>query len=131
MSASVQQWSAPAGQGLRNNAVVRLTDKASSPLDGHSSAQLDELLSTVKSRMQECEQLHWMIKGIVLRDIFTKVAKGIEKSVDLGEVVVQYDSGHAELPCPLPAQGAKATSTDGIQGLRSRHQSVGPDCRRR
>lgn len=44
-------------------------------LDGHPSAQLDELLSTVKGRMQECEQLYWLIKGIVLRGVFTKVAK--------------------------------------------------------
>ena len=40
-----------------------------------------------------------MIKGIALRDVFTKAAKGIEKSVDLGEDIVQYDPGHAELPC--------------------------------
>ena len=38
--------------------------------------------------MQEYEQLQWIIKGIVLRDVFTKIAKRIEKSVDVGEVVV-------------------------------------------
>ena len=57
MSASVQQWSAPAGQNLRDIAVTRLTDKEKAQLDDNSSAQLDELLSAVKSRMQECEQL--------------------------------------------------------------------------
>ena len=49
--------------------------------------------------MQDCEQLHRMIEGIVLRDVFTKVAERIEKSVDLGEVVAHYDPGNAELPC--------------------------------
>ena len=78
--------------------MVCLTDKAKAQLDGHSSAQLEELHSTVKSKMQECEQLRWMMEGIVLRDVFTKVAKRIEKSVDLGEVIVQYDPAHDELP---------------------------------
>ena len=99
MSASVQSWSAPAGQGLRNDAVALLTDKAKAKLDGQPSAQLYELLSTVNSRMQECEQLHWMIKGVLLRDVFLNVAKRVEKSVDLGEVVAHNDPGHAELPC--------------------------------
>ena len=40
-----------------------------------------------------------MIKGIVLRDVFTNVAKRVEKSGDLGEVVAHDDPGHAELPC--------------------------------
>ena len=42
MSASVQHWSAPAGQGLRNGAVSLLTDKAKAKLDVHPRTQLDE-----------------------------------------------------------------------------------------
>ena len=38
--------------------------------------------------MQEYEQLQWIIEGIVLRDVFTKIAKRIEKSVDVEHVVV-------------------------------------------
>ena len=56
------------------------------------------------------------MKGIVLRDDFTQIAGEIEKSVNLGEVVSLYDLGHAELPCA-------------DLRFRSRHQSVGLDCR--
>lgn len=38
---------------------------------------------------------------IVLRDVFAKIAFWIEKFVEVGDVAVQYDPGHAALPWAL------------------------------
>lgn len=38
---------------------------------------------------------------VVLRDVFAKIAFWIEKFVEVGDVAVQYDPGHAALPWAL------------------------------
>ena len=98
MSASVQQSPTPPVQNLWDIAVTKLSDKEKARLDLSSTVKLDELLSDVKSRIQECKQRQWTVKRIVLRDVFTKIAKWIEKFIDVGDVAVQYDPGHAALP---------------------------------
>lgn len=98
MSASVQQSPAPPTRNLWDIAALRLSEKEKTHLDLNASAKLDGLLSAVKSRMQECEQRQWTIKEVVLRDVFAKIAKWIEKFIEIGDVAVQYDPGHAALP---------------------------------
>lgn len=98
MSASIQQSHNSPTQNLWDIAVTRLSDKERAHLDVSSNVKLDELLSTVQSRVQECEQRQWTVKHIVLRDVFTKIARWIEKFIEVGDVTVQYDPGHAALP---------------------------------
>lgn len=140
MSASVQQSPPPPVQNLWDIAVTKLSDKEKTHLDLSSSAKLDELLSAVKSRMQECEQRQWTVKKVVLRDVFTKIAKWFEKFIEIGDVAVQYDPGHAALPWAavrfLLTVCATCVSNEGIypdnlSGLYSRHQPIRLRCRRR
>ena len=138
MSASVQQSPTPPVQNLWEIAVTRLTDKEKAHLDFGSTAKLDELLSAVESRMQECEQRQWTVKQVVLRDVFTKIAKWIEKFIEVGDVVVQYDPGHAALPWAAlrfllkvseSCEYNEAISADRLPGLRSRHEPIRPRSR--
>jgi hypothetical protein len=64
---------------------------------------LQDLLSTVQEKQKECIEKQWSIPGgtgntIKIRDIFTKITKWIEKFIEVGDVAVQHDPGHAALP---------------------------------
>ena len=140
MSASVEQSPEPLARNLWDAAVTRLSDKEKARLDLSSTAKLDELLSAVKSRMQECEQRQWTVKRIVLRDVLKKIAKWIEKFIEVGDVAVQYDPGHAALPWAALRflltvwailQFVETMYADGLQGVYSRLQAICPRCRRR
>ena len=69
-----------------------------------STAKLDDLLAAVADKKRECQQKQWTVQrgpgrnAVVLRDVFTKIATWIEKFVECGDSVVQYDPGHAALP---------------------------------
>ena len=130
MSASVQQPPAVPAQNLWDIAVTRLSEKEKAHLDFSSTDKLDELLSAVESRRHECEQRQWTIKQVVLRDVFTKIARWIQKFIDVGDVTVQYDPGHAALPWAalrflLKVRGIsesdEATYPHSFSGLYSRH----------
>ena len=130
MSASVQQSPAVPAQNLWDIAVTRLSEKEKAHLDFSSTDKLDELLAAVGSRMHECEQRQWTIKQVVLRDVFTKIARWIQKFIDVGDVTVQYDPGHAALPwaalrfllkvCRI-SESDEAIYPHNFSGLYSRH----------
>jgi hypothetical protein len=85
-------------ENLWDLAATRLSDKDKAYLDLSSTTKLNDLLLAVNSRRQECEQRQWTVKKVVLRDVFAKIAKWVEKFVELGDVAVQYDPGHSALP---------------------------------
>ena len=98
MTTNIQQSHNSPAQNLWDIAVTRLSDKEKAHLDLTSTVKLDELLSAVQSKRQECEQRQWTVKQVVLRDFFTKIAKCIQKYIDVGDVTMQCDPGHAALP---------------------------------
>ena len=140
MSASVQQSLIPPARNPWDVAVQRLSDEEKAHLDPTSTAQLDELLSVVQSRIQESERRQWTVKNVVLRDVFNKIAKWIAKFIEVGDVAVQYDPGHAALPWAairflLKVRAIyefdEAIYADSLSGLCSGRQSVRYRCRRR
>ena len=64
---------------------------------------MQDLLSAVRDKQNECTEKQWAIPGgpnntIKIRDIFAKITKWIEKFIEVGDVAAQYDPGHAALP---------------------------------
>lgn len=98
MSISIQQSSNSPAQNLWDIAVTRLSVKDKAYLDFDLTVKLDELLLAVQNKRQECEQRRWAVKQVVLRDVFTKIAKWIQKFIEVGDTIVQFDPGHAALP---------------------------------
>lgn len=98
MSAASKRATTSSSENLWDLAATRLSDKDKAYLDLSSTTKLDDLLLAVSSRRQECEQRQWTVKKTVLRDIFAKIAKWVEKFIQVGDVAVQYDPGHAALP---------------------------------
>jgi len=84
-------------------AASRLPDKDKVCMGFGSSIKLQELLNAIQDKQKECIEKQWSISGgsgntIKVRDIFTKIAKWIEKFIEVGDVAMQYDPGHAALP---------------------------------
>lgn len=58
----------------------------------------------VEERKKDCKDRQWELKrskgkdSIVLRDVFSKISTWLQKLVDIGDVAVSYDPGHAALP---------------------------------
>jgi len=58
----------------------------------------------VEERKKECKARQWELKrskgkdAIVLRDVFSKISTWLQKLVEVGDVAVNYDPGHAALP---------------------------------
>lgn len=102
-------------KNLWDLAATRLSDKDKAYLDLNSTTKLDDLLQVVSSRRQECEQRQWTVKKTVLRDVFAKIAKWVEKFVEVGNVAVQYDPGHAALPWAALRFLLKVCIADGIR----------------
>ena len=98
MSAGPHQPATSSSENLWSLAAARLSNKDKASLDSDLTVKLDDLLSAVESKRQECERRQWTVKKVVLRDVFTKIVKWIEKFVEMGDVAVQYDPGHAALP---------------------------------
>ena len=64
---------------------------------------MQDLLSAVQEKQKECTDKQWSIPGgsgntIKVRDIFTKITKWVEKFIQVGDIALQYDPGHAALP---------------------------------
>lgn len=64
---------------------------------------LEEVLSEVLRREQICKDKRWKWKNrkgetIIVRDVFAKMVKWINKFKEIGDMVTQYDPGHAALP---------------------------------
>lgn len=86
-------------------AALKLSEKDRASLGClEGTPQLDEILSAVISREQECIEKQWVIKrgsnngALVLRDVFKKIAIWVQKFVEVGDVAVQCDPSHAALP---------------------------------
>ena len=91
-------------RNLWDLAASQLSDKYKACINFSSTVKLDDLLVAVKDKKEECQKKQWTLERgpgrnpIVLRDVFTKIATWIEKFVECGDCVVQYDPGHAALP---------------------------------
>lgn len=89
---------------LWDAAAATLSEKEKASLDFASSRKLDELLALVNERKAECLQRRWSVKRsngkerVVLHDVFAKIAVWIDKFVEVGDMAMQYDPGHAALP---------------------------------
>ena len=85
-------------------AASQLRDKDKVLIASNSNTKLDDLVSVVNLRKDECKDKQWVVKrssqkdAIILRDVFAKIAVWINKFVEVGDVAVQYDPGHAALP---------------------------------
>jgi hypothetical protein len=67
------------------------------------SAVLRDLLALTEQKKAFCieNRLSFTRKNgqvIVLRDLFDKITTWIEKFIEIGNIIVQYDTGHAALP---------------------------------
>lgn len=63
---------------------------------------LKDVLAVVEAKKDDCAKRHlkfmWHGKPIILRDIFSKIAAWVQRFVEVGDVAIQYDPGHAALP---------------------------------
>ncbi|KAG8525671.1 uncharacterized protein KY384_000431 [Bacidia gigantensis] len=63
-----------------------------------------ELIALVERQKLDCQSKQWELKrrhgqkSIVLRDALNKITAWIQKFIEVGDVVVQYDPQHAALP---------------------------------
>lgn len=82
-----------------NNAYTRLNDKDRLTLAPYLSvAGLPDLSDLVATGVTATRHGKWKVKGIVLRDVFEKMAKWLNDFMLVGDVLVQYDPAHAAIP---------------------------------
>ncbi|KAF2826303.1 hypothetical protein CC86DRAFT_467052 [Ophiobolus disseminans] len=86
----------------------------------NTSNLLGELLQATKDRQQLCLDKRWKIAWrngwqIILRDVFEKAAKWIQKFKEAGDIAVQYDTSAASLPDSKRILGSLANSTGGTK----------------
>ena len=63
----------------------------------------DDVLAAVENKKKLCLDKRWKYKRsngeiVILRDVFEKMVKWVNTFKKIGDVVVQYDPGHAALP---------------------------------
>jgi hypothetical protein len=66
-------------------------------------AVLEDVLQAAEIKRLQCLRQRWKIKKkngevIILRDVFEKIIKWINTVKTIGDIVIQYDPGHAALP---------------------------------
>lgn len=92
---------------LWKDAFDTLPEQDKSTLEfARAATQFDpkSLLDTVGSKRQECVSKQWNLytrkdgEKAKVRDVFEKLSGWIDKFKDVGDVIVQYDPGHAALP---------------------------------
>ncbi|KAH8684848.1 hypothetical protein BGZ60DRAFT_524047 [Tricladium varicosporioides] len=64
---------------------------------------INEVLILVREAEQTCQHKRWKWKNsrgeyVILWDVFSKIAGWIQKFREIGDIIVQYDPGHAALP---------------------------------
>ncbi|KAH6679762.1 hypothetical protein B0J14DRAFT_559066 [Halenospora varia] len=64
---------------------------------------VNEVLVVVREAEQTCQHRRWKWKNsrgeyVILRDVFSKMASWIQKFREIGDIIAQYDPGHAALP---------------------------------
>lgn len=89
---------------LWQNALAGLDKELRSSLDFSKASKheiLRKTLQTAEEKKQLCLSKRWKFerrgKEIVLRDVFEKIIKWVERFKAVGDVAVQYDPGHASL----------------------------------
>ena len=65
-------------------------------------AVLDDVLATVHEKKRLCIEKRWKYKKgnkeVVIRDQLEKLVVWVNKFKEVGDIVIQYDPGHASLP---------------------------------
>lgn len=86
-------------------AVQTLSDEDKQHIDFNRKdklAILDEVLTAVNDKKRLCMEKRWKYKKgnkeIIVRDKLEKVVVWVNKFKELGDIVVQYDTGHASIP---------------------------------
>ena len=95
-----------ASKNLWDEAVASLNDEDQVVFDfsrSDKTAILEDILTAAEIKRQACMQKRWKFKrkrgdSIILRDVFEKLIKWVQKFKEIGDIVVQYDPGHATLP---------------------------------
>src|SRR5437764_3167429 len=93
-------------QNLWDRAVELLTKEEKQQIDfsrPDKLAILDDILAAVEEKKKLCVEKSWKYKKsngetIILRDVFEKMIKWMNKFKEVGDMMVQYDPGHAALP---------------------------------
>jgi hypothetical protein len=66
---------------------------------------LEDVFKEVEKKKELCLQKHWKYerngKVIILHDVCVKIMKWIDRFRQIGDIIVQYDPGHAPLPWAL------------------------------
>jgi len=93
-------------QDLWELALQQLKDKNELSFDiGRTDRRVlvEEVLAKVLEKEQLCQQKRWKWKNrkgetIIVRDVFAKMVRWINKFKEIGDTMIQYDPGHAALP---------------------------------
>ena len=64
---------------------------------------LKEILGVVQKSKQECIDKQWRCRRksgetVIIRDVFEKIVKYIDRFKQIGDIAIQYDPVHAALP---------------------------------
>jgi hypothetical protein len=94
-----------ATQSLWDKAVETLSDGEKQHLDFSTRDKLaiGQVLEAIEDKRKQCLENRWKYKKsngeiVILRDIFEKMIKWVNKFKEVGDVAIQYDPGHAALP---------------------------------
>lgn len=106
MAAFTPITTAATGPNFWDKAVEALEEKDKQNIDFQRADKLTilaDVLSEVQKKKQVCinRRLKYQRKSgetVVLYDVFAKIARWVNKFKEVGDVVVQYDPGHAALP---------------------------------
>ncbi|KAF8850217.1 hypothetical protein BDZ45DRAFT_205985 [Acephala macrosclerotiorum] len=96
----------PAARDLWKRAIDTLNDDIKRDIDLKQTDQLikieDDVLAAVQGGKETCKKKRWRHRkgghDIIIRDKLEKIVKWVEKFVEVGDTIVQYDPGHAALP---------------------------------
>jgi len=85
-------------------ALLSKEDRRYLDCDEKDTQNLSSLILTdVEARIEESRRKQWRFRKsngdeVILREVFEKIAKWVNKFKELGDLVVQYDPAHATLP---------------------------------
>jgi len=92
-------------ESLWEKAVQTLRDEDKQHIDFNRKdkrAILDDVLTAVNDKKRLCMEKRWKYKKgdkeIIIRDKLEKVVVWVNKFKELGDIAVQYDTGHVSLP---------------------------------
>lgn len=95
----------PIREDLWATAVGTLGDDLKAQIDfsqGSKQESLNELLKATAEAKSRLDARSWSFtrngKKVIVRDVLTKVVKWVNHFKEVGDIIVQYDPGHAALP---------------------------------